>query len=725
MTDTPALLSHSDCITRGPYSVDPVLLLYEIPAPGFAGHFALCDHTRYKEHLRTTNEPTGMSKLNIKRAIENIRSSTTVYTPISETIVNAIEAIEAGRPAEGGQIFVRALRNKQIELDGGLPDIIGFQFADNGVGFTDTNRNSFDTLYSDYKAKQGGKGFGRFVCLKYFEDLQVVSTYEQGGVLKHRRFSMGKDDDIIVNEVVEDSTGHKSGSIITLRSPWVRIEKTLPILARNIVEKLLPYFITKDYNCPRITLSEANGAEPIVLNDYVHNELASEVKEAPVSDDTFTIKSHDIDQSFQVRVFKFYSPKHQRSKISLVAHKREVSGSFLHEYIPEFIDEFYETDSAGNADHTRNYIVKAYVFSPFLDATVSLERGDFRFQKDNDLEFGISENDIGKEAARIAQSAIGAEITTRQEKKRDRVIYYVDNEAPWHKSILPEVDLTQMPYNPTDDEIETRLQMAKFRQETRVRRQVTSILENSDLDNLKRDVPRVVSAISETSRSDLIHYIALRKGILDLFKRSLELDAQGEYSSEGVVHDIIFPRKGDTDTTPFFEHNLWIIDERLNFTSYLASDIPGDKKRGERPDLLAYDQRVVFRGDNEASNPVTIFEFKKPQRDDFVNPSSKEDPIAQIIRYVNNIKEGKYLTPEGRKILIGDNTPFYGFVVCDLTPKAEKWLHDEKDFKPMPDKLGWFSWVGNINLYVEVISWDKVLKDANMRNKIFFQKLGL
>jgi hypothetical protein len=22
-----------------------------------------------------------------------------------------------------------------------------------------------------------------------------------------------------------------------------------------------------------------------------------------------------------------------------------------------------------------------------------------------------------------------------------------------------------------------------------------------------------------------------------------------------------------------------------------------------------------------------------------------------------------------------------------------------KDFKPMPDKLGWFSWVGNINLY--------------------------
>ncbi len=120
-----------------------------------------------------------------------------------------------------------------------------------------------------------------------------------------------------------------------------------------------------------------------------------------------------------------------------------------------------------------------------------------------------------------------------------------------------------------------------------------------------------------------------------------------------------------------------------------------------------------------------IFEFKKPQRDDFVNPSSQEDPVQQIVRYVNNIRDGKYKTPEGRKILVSDNTPFYGYVVCDLTPKVESWLEREKDFKPMPDRLGWFQWRSSINLYVEVISWDKVLKDAKMRNQIFFQKLGI
>ena len=190
------------------------------------------------------------------------------------------------------------------------------------------------------------------------------------------------------------------------------------------------------------------------------------------------------------------------------------------------------------------------------------------------------------------------------------------------------------------------------------------------------------------------------------------------------MHDIIFPRKGDSDSTPFDEHNLWLIDERLNFSEYLSSDLPL-KGLQDRPDLLAYDKRVVFRGENEATNPVTIFEFKKPQRHDFVNQSSDEDPVQQIIRYVRRLRSGDFKTPKGREILISDNTPFYGFVVCDLPKKVRSWLEEEKDFKPMPDRLGYFKWHENLNLYIEVIGWDKVLKDASMRNRIFFHKLGI
>ena len=667
-----------------------------------------------------------MSNINIKRAIDNIRAHTTVYTPIIEMIVNAIDAIEESGIMRGA-ISVRAVRNTQAELDGSLPDITGFEIRDNGIGFTNEHRDSFDTLYTDRKITEGGKGFGRFICLKYFADLHVKSIYQEGSKFKHRSFSMGKEHDIIVREQITETERSDCGTVVSLtglKKPRT-LDKKLSTVAKNLVERLLPYFITQDYICPEIVLSELDGSGALRLNDFISNEVSAYIQELPVTRNTFTLKAMENDEAFMARIFKLYTPRHQRSRISLVAHKREVSGSVLQKYIPEFSDEFYETDGKEEIDHERNYIIKAYVFGPYLDDNVSLERAGFEFAMESELFLGIAQSAIESNAATIAQDAIGSEISLRQEKKRNRVQSYVDEDAPWHRDTVNQIDLSSMPYNPTNEEIETRLQSDKFEQEISIKRDVAKLLSEANFDNVKDSVIEIVSKIAYTSKNDLIHYIALRRKLLDIFEKSLQVDESGSYSSEGVVHDIIFPRKGDTERTPFFDHNLWIVDERLNFTNYVSSDVPVDRKSGERPDLLVFNRRVLFRGDNEASNPITIFEFKKPQRDDFVNPSAQEDPVQQIVRYVNDIQDGKYKTPEGRKMLIAENTPFYGFVVCDLTAKVETWLEREKDFKPMPDGLGWFQWMGNINLYVEVISWDKVLKDAQMRNKIFFHKLGI
>ena len=667
-----------------------------------------------------------MSKLNIKRTVENIRANTTVYTPVVEMIVNAIQAIgEAGKT--DGKVSIRAQRSSQAELDGSLTDVSSFEIEDNGIGFTDAHRNSFDTLYTDLKIEEGGKGFGRFTGLKYFEDLHIRSVYREDRSFMGRKFSMGKDKYIIVHEKVAVSEKQESGTVVTLSALKKRrsFDKKLPTIARNLVERLLPYFITQDYVCPEIVLSEQDGSSAIRLNDFVSNELSAVIREIGVEQKVFTLKASGVDEAFLVRVFKLFAPRNQKSRISLVAHKREVSGSALHKYIPEFEDEFYEKDSSGEIDRERNYIIKAYVFGPYLDRNVSLERGGFEFHMESDLILGIAQAEIERDAAAIAKEAMGTDIIRRQEKKKERVQSYVDEEAPWHKTMLEKIDLSGLPYNPTNEEIETRLQKEKFAQEIEIKRGVAKLLAESNFENVKESVLEIVSRISGTSKNDLIHYIALRRQILDIFGKSLEVDDSGAYSSEGMVHDIIFPRKGDTEITSFHDHNLWIVDERLNFTTYVSSDVPLDGKNTERPDLLIYNKRVLFRGDNEASNPITIFEFKKPQRDDFVNTSSQEDPVQQIVRYVNNIRDGKHKTPEGRKMLVAENTPFYGYVVCDLTTKVEAWLEREKDFKPMPDRLGWFQWMGNINLYVEVISWDKVLKDAKMRNQIFFQTLGI
>ena len=157
-----------------------------------------------------------MSNVNIRRAVQNIRSGTNVYTPLVETIVNAIQAIEAG-PTGKGLVDILVKRSNQQELEGGHLPVESFTVIDNGIGFNDENRDSFDTLYSDHKIAQGGKGFGRFTCLKYFDDLLIESVFEHEEEQKKRAFEMGKQTDIIVNASIEDCPDGNIGSRVTMR----------------------------------------------------------------------------------------------------------------------------------------------------------------------------------------------------------------------------------------------------------------------------------------------------------------------------------------------------------------------------------------------------------------------------------------------------------------------------------------------------------------------------
>jgi hypothetical protein len=347
-----------------------------------------------------------MSTVNIKRVVENIRANTTIYTPIVELVVNSIQAIESAR-RKPGAIAIRVDRSDQLEIDGGMSDVSGFEVEDNGIGFTDTNRQSFDTLYSDQKIGEGGKGFGRFTCLKYFENVEVDSVFRGPKGATRRTFSMGKGQDIIVDEVLAEAPKAPLRTIVRLVELKANksIDKKLGTIARNLAERLLPHFLVEDQVCPDIVLSEKDGSEQIRLNDWFSNELSAVIKELPVVNGTFSLKAGDNEESFLVRVFKLYYPKNQKSKISLVAHKREVSGSALHSYVPEFEDDFYEKDASSESGG-KNFIVRAYVFGGYLDRYVALERGGFDFPMDRDLFNPISQADIEKQVAIIARDAV-------------------------------------------------------------------------------------------------------------------------------------------------------------------------------------------------------------------------------------------------------------------------------------------------------------------------------
>lgn len=664
------------------------------------------------------NNESAMSNVNILRLVGNIKDRTVnAYTPIVESVVNAIQSIEKHGVVDG-KVSIRVFRTAQRDMLDAKPKITSIEIEDNGAGFTDENKKHFDTLYSDHKMALGGKGFGRFTGLKFFTDVRVDSVFIQDAKSQRRQFKMGKEESIIVDEIISDladDVHHKT--VIRLDN----LKKDFPtddllIIAKTLVIKLLPYFITKDYVCPEIVISEDDGGSPIRLNDYLGH--ASDIVEVTPDTATFELlRMQDQPEIFKVRAFKIYGSGNSKSRISLVAHKREVTSEVIHKYIPEFLDEFYDNQTA------KNFIIRVYVFGDYLDENVSLERGSFDFDDDTDDAFSIGRKHIEREAANIAKACVMTEVSSRQDKKRERVQTYVESESPWHKELMQSIDISSLPMTPSQEEIEEHFNRAKFAREQQIKNEVKQVLNDGTLDSLDETITSLIEKISDSGKNDLVHYVSTRKAILDLFEKSLVYKDEGSYFDEKVVHDIIFPRKKDSDSLVFDKHNLWMLDERLNFTSYAMSDIPMNK--ADRPDLLVYDQRVAFRGENEASNPITIFEFKKPGRDDFINPSSKEDPIEHIKRYMLSIKKGNIKLPNGRELEISENTPFYGYVLCTVNKKVQEWLSDVKDFRPLPDGQGWFNCMGNNNLYIEVISWDKLLKDARLRNKVFFERLGI
>ena len=191
-----------------------------------------------------------MSKINVLGTINDISIKTTVYSPIIEAIVNAVHAVKMKENVRG-VIEIVLIREIQTNNDGSLPAVKSVKVVDNGIGFDQRNRDSFDTYRSAEKRDLGGKGFGRFLFLKYFEDTFIESDFEEEGSFKHRSFKCGKKDEIIEDERIVESEGAITGSSILLKDLKGNhdFEKNLEVIARKILERILIYFIDDEFVC--------------------------------------------------------------------------------------------------------------------------------------------------------------------------------------------------------------------------------------------------------------------------------------------------------------------------------------------------------------------------------------------------------------------------------------------------------------------------------------------
>ena len=655
---------------------------------------------------------------------------TNALLPLFEAVVNSIHSIDerikedVSFQLSHSFIKIKLIRSEQGKLDGGTTNLTGFEIIDNGIGFTENNYNSFKTLDSDYKLNKGCRGIGRLLWLKAFSKVSVESQYVENKVKQFRSFDFNITKDIY-NEnlkVMSFQKNETSVKLLDIGSKFYNyVPKTIETISNFLLEHCLWYFL-REGGAPRITIEDID--EVISLDRKFESYMLN------ASDkDTFEIKSN----VFEITHVKLKTNIKNKHTVAYSAADRVVLEESLSDKIPGLFGVLNDGDN--------NFYYMCFVSSSYLTERVTSERLAFNISESVDALFEkeeVSFNEIRNKVIDKATDFLSVFLEQNRKAGKKKVTDFIAYKAPRYRPILYRISEDEKTVNPniSDKDLELKLHSYLMKMESELLAE-GHILLNPNLDEDEEEyynrVEEYLSKASDLKKTDLANYVARRKVILDLFGKALEKKKNGKYVREEVIHKLIMPMQSNSDELFFDDSNLWLIDERLAFHNFLASDksiksMPiSESETTKEPDLLGlniYDNPLlVNEGQSLPLASITVVEIKRPMRNDAKQGEDK-DPIEQALGYLERIREGNVITESGRKIPNSNNIPGFCYVLCDLTKSIEQRC---KLFglKITSDKMGYFGYNDNYGAYLEVISFDRLLNMAKERNRAFFDKLGL
>lgn len=657
--------------------------------------------------------------------------------PLQEVVVNSIQSIEDRGSGNPGKIVVEIIRKNeptldfQNEIEPEYNPIIGFTIRDNGIGFTDNRFEAFRTPYTDFGAKKHGcKGIGRYTVLACFGSMDIKSYYQNESNINCRmlRFDNGNG----LQKINNDGTNHLPEEIYThvklnsYKQPYLRyIEKNKiekDFICEGLIQHCMLYFIKGV--APVIIVKEENEdiKEGTILNDIYKTVIKVEKIEN-------NVEIPSIESKFSLNYIKNYNGVQSHS-LHLCANNRQVGNKqTLTKYIPSF-KELYD-------DEDQKYHLSLYVTGNFLDEKAHPQRNSFSIpDKDEKLtEFdSISLEGLFKGLAEKVRSTYSGHIIEAEKEKSERIREYILNkEKPrlrYNHLLKIENAFEEIPINATDEALEAKLHELSYKLEQKRERAFDKIFKKKKYDkeefgNIIHNVLKEEAAFSKDKLADLM---VKRKSIIKLFKKYLEWRNDDNYMLEEDLHNIIFTMGADSQSQPYEYHNLWLLDERLAFHSYTASDkqlrsnpqLESDSQK--EPDLFVYNIAHAYSDNPDKINSLVLFEFKRPGRDMDTAEDRKLD--NQLEGYFQNLSKAKAKNSKGRFVNIQKETPKFGYIVCDLNQALIDYNTDWNGFKKTPNNT-LYKVNPELNLYYEVIDYNDLVDFAEKRHEVFFRALGI
>lgn len=669
-------------------------------------------HTNLQGRLRNTHLPKSHGLL-----------------PVFETIVNSIHSLEERGNLSTGQIILKIQRDSQsspLDEDSHPNDIEGFVVEDDGIGFNDANMRSFETLDSDHKIDKGCRGVGRLLWLKAFDHIEINSCFQDSeNNVKNRAITFDAKNGIKSLQVADNTNSYIKTSVKLLgfdKKFSAAAPKTIDPIARALLEHCLWYFVRTE-GVPEIKIQDLNGV--INLNDlydtYMHESAYGE---------EITIKDHN----FNLIHIKFRASSSKKHGLSFCASSRLVKEEAISGKIPGLHGRI--------SDNNGEFIYSCYVSSVYLDERVRSERTSFNITDTEDIDgifssAEISLKEIREQVLERSKIYLNAYLEDNITAGRNRIDKFVSEKAPRYRPIISRISKDELAIDPniSDKDLELHLHKHLAEVERSMLEQGHEIMASfdGDVDDYQERLNQYLRTAEDIKKSDLANYVSHRRVIIDLLEKSIQRTETGKYAREDLIHELIMPMRKDSNEVLVDSYNLWLVDERLAFHNYLASDktlsampITGDCSTKE-PDLCALNicdnPILVSEKQTLPLASITIIEIKRPMRND-AKAGEQKDPIEQSLGYLNRIRKGQVMTAKGRLIPNSEDIPGYCYVICDLTQSIIDRC-ELLDLTVTSDHTGYFGFHKKYKAYIEVISYDKLVNTAKERNRSFFDKLGL
>jgi hypothetical protein len=497
--------------------------------------------------------------------------------------------------------------------------------------------------------------------------------------------------------------------------------KTVDAIAREVFEHCVWYFL-RPGGAPDITVSDDDETVSLtrLMDDFAGSDL-------PRS--TIEVRGQTFDM---INLRLKASARRATPRLYWCAANRVVMDENLTGKAPGLYGRLKDESSA-------EFAYACYLSSDFLDEHVRADRTDFDIPDHvpgEALTNDASLDDIRAGVLAEVEKVLATSLLAARTEGKARVHDFVSTRAPRYRPVLARIESLGLTVDPAmkDQDLELELHRALQKLDAAALAEGQAVFAELGAvrpEDYDERLARYLETVKEINQSDLVAYVARRRTILDLLAKLIQSDDDGKYSREDAIHSLLIPMRKDSNELGPEASNLWIIDERLAFHDYLASDktlrsMPiTDSDSTKEPDVLAtrlVDLPVLATAGKTLPLPsIVVVEIKRPMRND---AKEGNNPIEQCLDYVKRIRAGGMRTATGRPIPKSQEVPAFCYIVADLTPTMVARC-ELSNLRPTHDNQGYFGFIESHKAYVEVTNFDRLVNAATERNRAFFDKLGL